>query len=175
MCIKPAHLTSDEEVRFQSNVAQEDPSTSRKQVVWCPVVTVTVLVCCSISLRLQGMLWSIAGTMQDLLASAVYKSHVRSQTCMPTAVQHSIASQHLVFLQHPEGRCKSHDEQQEGWLHCPYICVRCVQSVAITTGCHVLSNVQMHQSATALLVQQATASRALLKEKKRKVYAFQRS
>ncbi len=47
MCIKPAHLTSDEEARFQSKFAQEDPSTSLKQVVCCPVVTVTVPVCCS--------------------------------------------------------------------------------------------------------------------------------
>ena len=47
MCIKPAHLTSDEEVRFQSNFAQEDPSTSLKPVVCCPVVTDTVPVCCS--------------------------------------------------------------------------------------------------------------------------------
>ena len=33
MCIKPAHLTSDEEVRFQCKSAQEDSSTSLEQVV----------------------------------------------------------------------------------------------------------------------------------------------
>ena len=79
----------------------------------------------------------IMGTMQVLFASVVFKSCVRAQTRMPTAVQHSVASQHLVILQHPEGRCKSYDEEQEGWLHCPYICIRCVQSVAMTVGCHL--------------------------------------
>jgi hypothetical protein len=100
--------------------------------------------------------------MQVLFAIAVCKSHgVRSQTCVPFAVQYSIASQHLVFVQHPEGRCKSYDEEQEGWLHCPDICVRCVQSVAIATGCHTFQSVNASPCYCLVIVQQATASEVL--------------
>lgn len=52
------------------------------------------------------------------------------------AVQHSSASQHVVLLQHPEGRCKSYDEGQEGRLHCAHVCLRYALSCVAAKAQH---------------------------------------
>lgn len=63
------------------------------------------------------------------------------------AVQHSSASQHVVLLQHSEGRCKSYDEGQEGRLHCAHVCLRYALSCVAAKAQH-FCRTALHQPAS---------------------------
>lgn len=96
MCIKPAHLTSDEEVRFQSKFAQEDPSTCLEQVVLlsqspsqCAVLPDLVCKDCCGQLRAQCKLANLSAVCKCCLLTSREVSDMNAhcsstQHCKPT-------------------------------------------------------------------------------------------